>query len=94
MGIFKRVKTIVQSDLHGFLDRIEDPVNMAKQYIRELEEQLNHAVEALSQQLLVERKHSALIEQTEAILAKRSRQAELAVDRERTRSPSLRSGRS
>lgn len=81
MGIFKRVKTIVQSDLHGFLDRIEDPVNMAKQYIRELEEQLNHAVEALSQQLLVERKHAALIVQTEAILAKRSRQAELAVDR-------------
>jgi len=81
MGIFKRVKTIVQSDVHGFLDRIEDPVNMVKQYIRDLEEQLDHAAEALTQQLLVERKHAALIEQTEALLAKRSRQAELAVDR-------------
>ncbi|WP_308635998.1 PspA/IM30 family protein [Paenibacillus silvisoli] len=81
MGFFKRVKTIVQSDLHSFLDRVEDPINMVKQYIRELEEQLDRAAEALSQQLLVERKHAALIEQTEALLAKRSRQAELAVDR-------------
>ncbi|TYP69412.1 PspA/IM30 family protein [Paenibacillus methanolicus] len=82
MGIFKRVKTIVQSDVHGFLDKAEDPINMVKQYIRELEEQLDRAVQALSLQLLAERKHAALIEQTEALLAKRSRQAELAVDRE------------
>ncbi|MBB3113846.1 phage shock protein A [Paenibacillus phyllosphaerae] len=81
MGIFGRVKTIVQSDIHNFLDKVEDPVSMVKHYIRELEEQLDAAQGALSQQLLVERKHASLIEQTEAIVSKRSAQAELAVDR-------------
>lgn len=81
MGIFKRIKNIAVADVNHLLDKVEDPVSMLKQYIRELEEQIDEAQAALSHQLFVERKYEALISEAEAVIAKRTRQAELAVDR-------------
>ncbi len=40
MGILKRVKHVVLADLHDMIDKCEDPIRMTKQYIRELEGQL------------------------------------------------------
>ncbi|MCM3782659.1 PspA/IM30 family protein [Neobacillus mesonae] len=81
MGIFKRVKNIAVADINNLLDKVEDPISMLKQYIREFEEQIDEAKAALSHQLFVERKYEALISDTESLIIKRSRQAELAVDR-------------
>jgi phage shock protein A len=82
MGIFKRVKTIAAADMNSLLDRFEDPVSMAKQYIRQVEEQIDNAREALANQLASEEHYTLLVARTEEIVAKRSRQAELAVERE------------
>ncbi|WP_242220943.1 PspA/IM30 family protein [Bacillus cereus group sp. BfR-BA-01380] len=81
MGIFKRIKNIVMADVHQTLDKLESPVSMLKQYLRETEEQITKAQKALSHQFYLEKKYEALIVETDALIAKRTRQAELAVSR-------------
>ncbi|MGG0152354.1 PspA/IM30 family protein [Bacillus mycoides] len=82
MGILKRIKNIVVADVHQTLDKIEKPVSMLKQYLRETEQQITKAEKALSHQYYLEKKYEALISETVALIAKRTRQAELAVSRE------------
>ncbi|MCU5461545.1 PspA/IM30 family protein [Bacillus cereus] len=82
MGILKRIKSIVVADVHQTLDKIENPVSMLKQYLRETEQQITKAEKALSHQYYLEKKYEALISETDALIAKRTRQAELAVSRE------------
>ncbi|MED0938745.1 PspA/IM30 family protein [Bacillus mobilis] len=82
MGILTRIKNIVVADVHQTLDKIENPVSMLKQYLRETEQQITKAEKALSHQYYLEKKYEALISETDALIAKRTRQAELAVSRE------------
>ncbi|MBW7477059.1 PspA/IM30 family protein [Paenibacillus oenotherae] len=82
MKIFGRMKEIAAADIHHMLDRYEDPISMAKQYIRQLEEQIEKIHHALAEQYAAERQNGALITRTEAIVSKRARQARLAVDRQ------------
>jgi phage shock protein A len=82
MGILKRIKNIVVADVHQTLDKIEKPVSMLKQYLRETEQQITKAEKALSHQYYLEKKYEALISETDILIAKRTRQAELAVSRE------------
>ncbi|MGE6402996.1 PspA/IM30 family protein [Bacillus cereus] len=82
MGILKRIKNIVVADVHQTLDKIEKPVSMLKQYLRETEQQITKAEKALSHQYYLEKKYEALISETDTLIAKRTRQAELAVSRE------------
>ncbi|NRF92910.1 PspA/IM30 family protein [Paenibacillus frigoriresistens] len=81
MGIFKRVKDIALADINEVLDKMENPIYMIKQYLRELEEQITTAKNALANQLIAERKFEALISELELIIEKRVRQANLALDR-------------
>lgn len=81
MGIFKRVKGIALADLHSTLDKLEDPVSMLKQYIREMEAEIEKAEQALTNQLFIEKKYEVMLLDTEAQISKRARQAQLAVDR-------------
>ncbi|MFE6136295.1 PspA/IM30 family protein [Bacillus sp. NPDC057893] len=82
MGILKRIKNIVVADVHQTLDKVENPVSMLKQYLRETEQQITKAEKALSHQYYLEKKYESLILETDALIAKRTRQAELAVSRE------------
>jgi len=84
MGVFGRLKDIAAADLHHMLDRMEDPVVMCKQYIRQLEEQIDHAQAALVEQSAAARHYDRLIERTELQIAARERQAGLAVSRSET----------
>jgi phage shock protein A len=81
MGIFKRIKDIATADVNDALDRLEDPISMLKQYLRELEGEIGKAQKALAQQLYIEKKFEAVIESTIDRVQKRARQAELAVER-------------
>ena len=81
MGIFRRMKTIVLAEVNEQIDRWEDPVAMTKQYLRELEEQLERGRQALAQQWVAEQRYETLIAQAEATIEKRSRQAKLALER-------------
>ena len=53
MGIIKRVARLIQADVHGLLDVLEDPREILKQSMREMEEELlKHEAE---QRMLAER---------------------------------------
>ncbi|MBM7654382.1 PspA/IM30 family protein [Neobacillus cucumis] len=81
MGIFKRIKTITLAEINALLDGLEDPIAMLNQYSREMEEELQRAQKALARQIYVENRQAALIVDTERLLAKRIRQAKLAIER-------------
>ncbi|MDQ0199182.1 PspA/IM30 family protein [Neobacillus ginsengisoli] len=81
MGIFKRIKTITMAEINGLLDGIEDPIAMLNEYSREMEQEIAKGQKALASQIFVEKKQAALILETEALVAKRVRQAKLAIER-------------
>lgn len=78
--IFKRIRDIVKASVHEALDKVECPTALVKQYLRDIEEEIGKAERALTNQIVLEKRHSHLVEQTRAQIAKRTRQAELAVD--------------
>lgn len=80
MGIFKRLKGIALADINSTIDKMEDPVSMLKQYIRDLEVEIEKAEKSLSNQLFIEKKYEYIIKEAEAVIIKRARQAQLAVD--------------
>ena len=80
MGIFKRVKTITMAEINGLLDGIEDPIAMLNEYSREMEQEILKGQKALSRQFFVENKQAALISEVEGLVAKRTRQAKLALE--------------
>jgi phage shock protein A len=81
MGIFKRIKSIVAAQTNGFLDQVEEPIHMLNQYVREAEADLAKGQQALATQFFLEKKQAIRIAQTEQTLAKRERQAKLAIER-------------
>lgn len=81
MGIFKRLKTILSADINEALDKMEDPLSMLNQYLRDMEKDMVEAKKALANQLYLENKYKLLVADEEVLVAKRARQAELAVSR-------------
>jgi len=81
MAVWTRMKSIVAADVHDWLDKAEDPVQMTKLHIRELEEEMEKTLAALAEQWAAERQMTVLILDTETLAKKRARQAELAVER-------------
>lgn len=49
MNIFKRLVRIGTAEIHSVVDKMEDPVVMTEQGIREMKEDLNKSIEALAQ---------------------------------------------
>lgn len=80
MSILKRVRDICFAGVHECLDKLEDPVSMTKQYIRDLEEEICKAERALSRQVLLEKRLEGLMAETTGLIEKRARQAQLAIE--------------
>lgn len=80
MGIFKRIKRITMAEINGLLDNCENPVAMLNEYSREMEEEIAKGQKALARQIFVEKKQAALILDTQDLVAKRARQAKLALE--------------
>lgn len=53
---FKRVKTIVGSELNSLLDKAEDPVKMLDQFMRDMAEDIREAESAVAKQIANEKK--------------------------------------
>ena len=49
MNIFKRLVRIGTAEIHSVVDKMEDPIVMTEQGIREMREDLNKAIEAMAQ---------------------------------------------
>ncbi|WP_053365135.1 PspA/IM30 family protein [Bacillus sp. FJAT-27245] len=80
MSLFIRIKNIITADLHGALDKCENPMAMLQQHLREMGVQVAKAQEALASQFYLEKKYEILLGESEATIEKRARQAELAVE--------------
>ncbi|MDY0405336.1 PspA/IM30 family protein [Virgibacillus sp. 179-BFC.A HS] len=76
---FGRIKTILSSELNAALDKAEDPVKMLDQYMREMGEEIREVEKAVAKQIANEKILKHKKDDAEAMVAKRQKQAEQAV---------------
>ncbi len=76
---FKRVKTVVSSELNAMLDKAEDPVKMLDQFLRDMAEDIRDAEAAVAKQIANEKMLKRKAEDAQAMVEKRQDQAEKAV---------------
>jgi phage shock protein A len=56
MGVFQRIKEMTVASVHDLLDKVEDPVVMLNQYLRDMEEEIAAAEVTVAKQIASERK--------------------------------------
>jgi phage shock protein A len=56
MGVFKRITDMTKAGMNEMLDKVEDPVVMLNQYIRDMEEEIAQAEVTVAKQIANERK--------------------------------------
>ena len=49
MSIFKRIFKVTQAETHAVIDKLEDPIKMTEQGIRDLKKDLQHAMSSLAE---------------------------------------------
>mgnify|MGYP001037429246 FL=1 len=81
MSIIKRMFRIGKANVNSALDKLEDPVKMIDQILRELDEDIAKMTAAVTTQLAVEKRFERELQETENIIAKREEQARVAVER-------------
>lgn len=83
MGVFKRLKDMTKASLHEMLDKLEDPVVMLNQYLRDMEAEIHQAEVTVAKQMANERRMKQRLEEA----------ARNAIDRESKAEQALRTGR-
>lgn len=79
MGVFKRIKDITKASVNEMLDKVEDPVVMLNQYLRDMEEEIRDAEVTVAKQMANERRMKQRLEEAERISAQRESQAAAAL---------------
>jgi phage shock protein A len=82
MGVFSRIKDMTKASIHEVLDKVEDPVIMLNQYIRDMEEEIAQAEVTVARQMATERQLKQRLEEA----------ARLAADREAKAAAALKNG--
>lgn len=77
---FKRVKTVVGSELNTMLDKAEDPVKMLDQFMRDMENDIREAESAVAKQIANEKMLKRKYDDSQALVDKRMQQAEKAIE--------------
>ncbi|TXL60525.1 PspA/IM30 family protein [Cerasibacillus terrae] len=77
---FKRMKTIVSSELNAMLDKAEDPVKMLEQFLRDMGEDIKDVEKAVAKQIANEKILKHKLEDAKVMVDKRQEQAVKAVD--------------
>ncbi|MBD1380300.1 PspA/IM30 family protein [Metabacillus arenae] len=77
---FKRVKTVVDSELNAMLDKAEDPVKMLDQFMREMESDIRDAESAVAKQIANKKMLHRKFEEAQKMAEKREEQAMKAVE--------------
>lgn len=74
MGVFQRLRDMTVASIHEMLDKVEDPVVMLNQYLRDMEEEIAKAEVTVARQIAGERKLKQRLEELrrsgEALMAK------------------------
>ncbi|WP_163538118.1 PspA/IM30 family protein [Gracilibacillus sp. YIM 98692] len=77
---FKRVKTVVSSELNTLLDKAEDPVKMLDQFMRDMESDIREVESAVAKQIANEKMLKRKYDDAQALVDKRQNQAEKAIE--------------
>lgn len=56
MGVFTRIKDMTKASINELLDKVEDPIIMLNQYLRDMEEEIAQAEVTVAKQIASERK--------------------------------------
>lgn len=78
--LFKRMKTVVSSELNSMLDKAEDPVKMLDQFMREMGEDIRDVEAAVAKQIANEKILKRKLDDNKAMINKRQEQAEQALE--------------
>ncbi|WP_025676921.1 PspA/IM30 family protein [Paenibacillus massiliensis] len=79
MGIFKRMKDMTRASVNDILDKVEDPIVMLNQYLRDMESEIHEAEVTVAKQMASERRMKQRLEEADRMAAERERQAEAAL---------------
>ncbi|MGO4370588.1 PspA/IM30 family protein [Paenibacillus sp. MCAF20] len=79
MGIFKRMKDMTKATVNEALDKIEDPVIMLNQYLRDMESEIHQAEVTVAKQMANERRMKQRLEETIRNVGDRESKAEAAL---------------
>lgn len=75
MGVIQRIKDMTKASIHEMLDKVEDPVVMLNQYIRDMEEEIAKAEVTVARQLAEERRMKQRMDEAQRIRDEREQQA-------------------
>lgn len=78
--MFKRVKTLMSSELNAALDKAEDPVKMLEQFMRDMEADMREAETAVAKQIANEKMLKKKWDDANAMVEKRQEQAVKALE--------------
>lgn len=78
--LFKRVKTVVNSELNAMLDKAEDPVKLLDQFMREMAQDIREAESAVAKQIANEKILKKKLDDETSIVEKRENQALKALE--------------
>lgn len=79
MGIFKRMKDMTKASVNEALDKIEDPVIMLNQYLRDMESEIHQAEVTVAKQMANERRMKQRLEEAVRSVSDRESKAEAAL---------------
>lgn len=79
-GFFKRVSTVMSSELNAMLDKAEDPVKMLDQFMREMAEDIREAETSVAKQMANEKMLHKKYQDAEKLSEKRQDQAVKALE--------------
>ena len=76
---FKRIKTVVSSELYALIEKAEDPIKMADQYLREMNQEIEEAEKTTAKVMAEEKLTHRKITDLKMLIEKRNTQALEAV---------------
>ncbi|UKS26461.1 PspA/IM30 family protein [Paenibacillus sp. HWE-109] len=79
MGVFTRMKDMTKASIHEVLDKIEDPIVMLNQYLRDMEQEIAQAEVTVARQIASERKLKQRLEESVRLVADREGKAAAAI---------------
>lgn len=79
MGVFSRIKDMTKASIHEVLDKVEDPIVMLNQYIRDMEEEIAQAEVTVARQMATERQLKQRLDEAVRLAADREGKAAAAL---------------
>jgi phage shock protein A len=79
-NLFKRVRTVMSSELNSALDKVEDPVKLLDQYMRDMAADIRDAETAVAKQIANEKMLKKKYDDAQSIAEKREKQAVQALE--------------